>query len=37
MYQKWSDQIVPVVNFVFFPTMVTLVWGGGLLRRLSAV
>ena len=28
MYQKWPDQIFPIVNFVF-PTMVTLVWGGG--------
>ena len=28
MYQKWPDQIFPIVNFGF-PTMVTLVWGGG--------
>ena len=29
VYPKWPDQIFPIVKFRFFPTMVTLVWGGG--------
>ena len=30
MYQKWPDQIFPIVNFVFsHDGHVTLVWGGG--------
>ena len=28
VYQKWPDQIFPIV-ILFFPTMVTLVLGGG--------
>ena len=28
VYQKWPDQIFPIVNFVFSRD-VTLVWGGG--------
>ena len=38
VYQKWPDQIFPIANFVF-PTMVTLVCGGGggVLLWLSAV
>ena len=34
---KWPDKIFPMVNFVFFPTMVTLVWGGGGLLRCTAI
>ena len=26
VYQKWPKKIFPIVNFVFFPTMVSLVW-----------
>ena len=29
VYQKWPDQIFPMANFVFSPTVVTLVWTGG--------
>ena len=36
VYQKGPDKIFPIVNFVFFPTMVTLVWGGGGKQRPDA-
>ena len=29
MYQKWPNQIFPIVKFSFFPTVVILVGGGG--------
>ena len=29
VYQKWPDEIFPIANFIFPPTMVPSLWGGG--------